>query len=412
MRISVRLLSSMQHRTVFVSNDLVKVALPLGEKLQRSIHKDGSFFLCEDHHVTKRSCIIGMFVLRPSIDAWKGGNDDDDDILTSMFDVRDWAYNYKGLDGGGCIANGSLVDAFRLSLHYGCTDAIIVGSNMVSTEGVEGKYTWQASGPAGWPHVAAVEPDLVAMIAETRRLWISMGYLSSRTQPANIVFTVSGERHAESAHDFLESHIFHSEEGGEVYILTSETGAMNIRKRAGHFGLQHRIDSMLIVSSPPEDPNEVDVQSIPALLYQKFDMRLVNNDGGQTVLQKFSVAGALSQINITLCRGLALKELDAIVRLGHSDEDFTRNVQLFFSAHASTPRGGADRCPCPSTTVFGHGEIPAAVMRPAAVLLAADDSVAVASFRVLGDFTLPLLMPPPLLQQDPLQQQESRVQGE
>ncbi len=59
-------------------------------------------------------------------------------ILTRTISfVSEIAFNLKGKDGGGLIANGAAVDAYRLGMQYGLADAVMVGSNTVS---IEGKY--------------------------------------------------------------------------------------------------------------------------------------------------------------------------------------------------------------------------------------------------------------------------------
>lgn len=79
-----------------------------------------------------------MFVLRPAYEAWTESvvSEHDPNDVSSMFRAQQWAFNYKGLDGGGFIANGAAVDAFRLGMQYGLADAVMFGSNSVSTEGM------------------------------------------------------------------------------------------------------------------------------------------------------------------------------------------------------------------------------------------------------------------------------------
>ena len=98
-----------------------------------------------------------------------------------MFDVADWGFNYKGMDGGGLIANGSIVDAYRLACQYGLSDAVLVGSNTASTEGVTKPdspfpgYLWQPYGPSSWSHVYAADPNLLDKILRNRKEWQSLG---------------------------------------------------------------------------------------------------------------------------------------------------------------------------------------------------------------------------------------------
>lgn len=68
------------------------------------------------------------------------------------------------------------------------------------------------------------------------------------------------------------------------------------------FCCQDRIEDMLIISSPPGKPEELDLTPVPSLLFEKYDIRIANHDGGQFLLRNFCQQGVLSQMNITLCR--------------------------------------------------------------------------------------------------------------
>lgn len=73
---------------------------------------------------------MGMFVMRPAKDNWSTTNLVTD--FSSLYQVRDWCFNFKGLDGGGLIADGSVVDGYRLALQYGICDAVMVGSQTIA----------------------------------------------------------------------------------------------------------------------------------------------------------------------------------------------------------------------------------------------------------------------------------------
>ena len=126
--------------------------------------------------------------------------------------------------------------------------------------------------------------------------------------------------------DFLRGRLFHGcyPDGSpiEAYILTSALGAKRIRERAGLLGLADRIEDMLIVVPAPTSADsstgtcsdddlssDVDISLIPKLLYDKYDMRLINHDGGRQVLAAFGRSGSLCQMNLTLGRGFSVKEL-------------------------------------------------------------------------------------------------------
>ena len=278
---------------------------PLGE--------GADFALVEDPRLTDRALIIGMFVLRPALTGWSAPILQDGKPVIS--EVSGWSHNVSGLDGGGFIADGCAFDAYRLGLQYGLSDAVMVGTGTALKEGVphDGQpgYLWQPYGPASWPHVAAAEPELDRKIWGVRQLWQQQGLLSSRRYPAQIIVTRSGNAGVD--HDVFDARVFHAKhpDGAplESYILTSHTGAERLRSRAASHGFQDRISSMLIVCSPEDNPDELDIAAVPLLLRQKLDIRIANHDGGSIVLSEFSKAGALAQINFTLMRGRSVLEV-------------------------------------------------------------------------------------------------------
>ena len=131
----------------------------------------------------------------------------------------------------------------------------------------------------------------------------------------------------------------------EAYILTSQLGAARIRQRAGLLGLADRIEDMLIVVPPPPPPttdsssssssgdtssiisSDIDISLIPKLLYDKYDMRLIDHDGGHKVLAAFARSGALCQMDLTLGRGLSVKEVLATAAMDSIPEP-TRTSML------------------------------------------------------------------------------------
>jgi hypothetical protein len=111
-----------------------------------------------------------------------------------------------------------------------------------------------------------------------------------------------------SARAFIDRHP--TGEEIEVYIISSTNGCYEIRQRAQHLPyLKHRIDTILIDLSPGNDPDDIDLTQLPALLYNKYNMKLVNNDGGHQLMKKCYEANIMSQFNITLCRNISLKEV-------------------------------------------------------------------------------------------------------
>jgi hypothetical protein len=130
----------------------------------------------------KKAAILGMFIVRPayraslhklisSVGRHKGGFELSKFSLKAKDLLRgqSWAFNYKGLDGGWFLSNKNVLDAYRVALHYGMSDAVIVGSRTVAVEGVDRDtphgerrgYLWQPYGPTEWPHLKAACPDLL-----------------------------------------------------------------------------------------------------------------------------------------------------------------------------------------------------------------------------------------------------------
>lgn len=319
-------MNPLNHNTVFEDSNRIAVSLPFTDTL-RKYHPKGSFPLTEDPLVTKRAAIVGMFVLRPAHSpTFSKPLLDESGFPKSIYDEDlDWTYNVTGLDGGWSIANANSVDAYRLALQYGALDAVIAGSNAVSIEGVatdHGPYSWQPYALGKWNQLASADPNIAEKIMEQRAAWQKMGYISSRKYSALIVFTWSGVVY-EGQRDFLEANVFHSThpDGSEIeiYILTSEAGAERIRSRAHKYGLENRIDKILVVVPPKANTDattssttstttsdglstDIDISLIPKILYERFDMRVVNHDGGVQVLRAFARAGAMCQMNLTLCR--------------------------------------------------------------------------------------------------------------
>lgn len=109
--------SKLFHKTIFEDKSKIQVALPLVESLRNYHRMGGNFPLVSDPLVTRKTSIVGMFVLRPSVDNWTAPVVDDSGNM-SMYGVNGgWAYNFTGLDAW-LIANCNTVDAFRLGLQY------------------------------------------------------------------------------------------------------------------------------------------------------------------------------------------------------------------------------------------------------------------------------------------------------
>lgn len=340
---------SLNHSEVYSDGKRIAVRLPMIEALRAYGAED--FPLVEDPRQTGKTTFVGMFVLRPGRNAWTAPVHTDG--KRAVHDGKGWTYNVKGVDGGAIIANGNVVDAYRLALQYAISDAVIVGSTTVATEGTPnskngGKgYIWHAYGPTNWGHLKAADPDLLEKLMEERRLLQREGFLSGRKYPAQIVVTQSGR---ESSPDILEASIFHELDidgkAIEAYILTSEKGAEHLRERAGRFGLESRIDEILIPLSPPRDASKIDLGRLPKILYDRYGIKIANHDGGATVLSEFSKAGILPQMNLTLMRNGSVHDVlsssdrvEPVVREKVLADFEGQTARFFGTGDGSVPEG-------------------------------------------------------------------------
>lgn len=94
----------------------------------------GSFPLVFDPNEAKKALIMGMFVLRPAYKVTSNSSESFKEC--DLHRIEDLAFNYKGIDGGWLIADRNSFDAFRVALQYGISDAVMVGTNTVSKEGI------------------------------------------------------------------------------------------------------------------------------------------------------------------------------------------------------------------------------------------------------------------------------------
>jgi hypothetical protein len=337
----------LHHQEIYKDATAVGAYVSLGELSH--LGQGAEFALVEDPRLTDRALIIGMFVLRPSLTGWTAPIIQEG--KPSLSQATGWCHNVSGLDGGGFIADGCAFDAYRLALQYGLSDAVMVGTGTALKEGVPHNglpgYLWQPYGPSSWPHVAAAEPELNRKIEGVRQQWQQQGLLSARRYPAQIIVTQSGN--AGLDHDIFEARVFHEKHPDgtplESYILTSRTGAARLQSRSASHGMQDRMNSALIVCSPDDEPDVLDIAAVPRVLRQKLDIRIANHDGGSIVLSEFSKAGALAQINFTLMRARSVLDVHKSknpsmtpAELEKLSETFEPRCSFMFSGDRCLPR--------------------------------------------------------------------------
>ncbi|MCK5672940.1 MAG: hypothetical protein KAH95_06175, partial [Spirochaetales bacterium] len=269
---------SIKHSRIYYNESLIEVKIPFTVGM-KEFFKDGNFPLITDPLKTKETAIIGMFILRPGKDRWTTPIIKEDGTI-SIYDVKHWIYNIDGLSGGGVIANGNLMDGYRLAMQYAITDAVIMGSSTIINDGTPQEdgspgYMWLPQNCAEWSHLKSADPEMINRFREQRKLMQELGYASNRDYPAQIAVSRSGSR---TDPDILSASIFHEKlpDGSpiESYIVTSKTGAGKIRKRAIDYNLEHRIDDILIVLSPDNNPDKIDLSKLPGVLFKDYNIIL------------------------------------------------------------------------------------------------------------------------------------------
>jgi riboflavin biosynthesis pyrimidine reductase len=302
----------LKHYRNYKNETIETLSIPFTSRM-KEFFANGDFPLITNPLVKRETVIIGMFILRPFDKSWSEKIVRNTGSL-SIYDVENWVYNIDGLSGGGVIANGNLMDGYRLAMQYAITDAVIIGSSTVINDGIPEKdgspgYMWLPQYCADWPHLKAADPEMMSRFKEQRKLMQQLGYASQREYPAQIVVTRSGNK---SDPDLLSASIFHENlpDGSpiEVYIISSETGAAQIRKRAVEFNLENRIDDILIILSSDNNPDDIDLTKLPGVLFKDYNIILANHDGGKKVLEAFCQAGIIDQFNFTFARKTSLRD--------------------------------------------------------------------------------------------------------
>ena len=184
------------HHVIHQDLPTSSLSLPFIDELLRQISSTSSssplvFPIMFDPRITQKALICGMFVVRPSIHPWSSP------LENNLYETIDqWAFNYRGYDGGWLIANHNVLDAFRLALQYGIADAVIVSSMTVAMEGVDKPsedrqgYLWQPYAVTEWPHLNEAFPLALELITKQRQAWQQQGYIpTTRKYPAQIVYT-------------------------------------------------------------------------------------------------------------------------------------------------------------------------------------------------------------------------------
>jgi riboflavin biosynthesis pyrimidine reductase len=307
-------IASLAQRTLFHDAARIALELPLGEVLG-ALHPGGTFPLVRDPRGASRACIVGMMVLRPASTHWAGLRDGVT-LGDSLREVQDWCYDVSGVGGSWPVSGGNALDAYRLALQYGTVDAVLAGAATIAREGVVAgarrAHLWQPYAPLSWAPLAPHRDVLEPAISAVRRTWQQLGVLSARKHPAQVAISASG-RPSPSGVDLLDARIFRERhpDGSAIegYVQTSEAGAERMRERARAKGL--RADTTMIVVSPADDPEAVDVARVPEVLRERLDARLVEHDGGAIALRAFLDAGAVAQLNLTLMKGRSVRDVIA-----------------------------------------------------------------------------------------------------
>ncbi len=339
----------LEHSRKYSDENHIDVRVPFVEEI-KEFFNNGDFPLVKNPLNTKKTLIIGMFILRPGNEAWTEPIVRDDESLT-IYDVENWIFSIDGISGGGVIANGNVMDGFRLAMQYAITDAVIVGSNTIIKDGVPDKdgnsgYLWLPQYCAEWPHLKAADPQMMIRFKKQRKLMQQLGYASQREYPAQIAITRSGK---ETDPDLLSASIFHEKlpDGSpiEAYIVSSSTGASRIRKRAAEYNLEQRIDNILIPLSSVDEPDEIDLQRLPYILYGDYNIILANHDGGKKVLEAFCQAGIIDQFNFTFARKPSLydvvknsSEISDDIKLSILDNFNNKTINFFDSKSGKIPK--------------------------------------------------------------------------
>jgi len=318
----------LNHSRIYCNDNLINIKIPFTEEMKK-FFKDGNFSLISDPLKSKETAIIGMFILRPGKDTWSDPIILEDSSL-SIYDVEHWIYNIDGLSGGGIIANGNVMDGYRLAMQYAITDAVIIGSSTIINDGTpkdngDPGYVWLPQYCAEWPHLKAADSEMLDRFREQRKLMQELGYASKRDYPAQIAVTKSGNK---TTPDLLSASIFHEKlpDGSpiEAYIITSKTGSDKIRNRAAEFNLENRIDDILIVLSQDNNPDDIDLKMLPGILFKDYNIILANHDGGKKVLEAFCNAGIIDQFNFTFARKPSL--FDAVKNNSDIDSNTKKTV--------------------------------------------------------------------------------------
>ena len=126
-----------------------------------------------------------MFVLRPAYSQWlspiiEAKTSNDDQLMPSLpyniyEEEHEWSFNCRGFEGGWLIANKNSVDAYRLALQYALCDAVLIGTNTISMEGVRTAespgYIWQPYVLCQWDQLKSADPNLEEKFITQRAAW-------------------------------------------------------------------------------------------------------------------------------------------------------------------------------------------------------------------------------------------------
>ncbi|ETO04604.1 hypothetical protein RFI_32790 [Reticulomyxa filosa] len=237
--------------------------------------------------------------------------------MDQLIKSSEWCYYFEGAPSSCSIANKNPVDSIHLATHYALCDAVMLGSNSLMIEstpkhGWKGHYHYFQYLCEHWKHVLPFDNGIINVLSQQRE------YTQNQTGNPQL---------------FSCNYFVNNEMGQEVFVVTSVRGAHNLSQAQPQnvkpFQIitlpplttqkEKLIDKQQIQSTSehnnknnnwkgddtdqfiPEDMT-MDLSVLPKLLIDKFDIRLVDLDGGWKVLRECAKQRIINQMTINLCK--------------------------------------------------------------------------------------------------------------